>query len=702
VGRGVSADDKDKDGDMSDPERDEEGGAGPGAASDGSSESDSDREEEVYDFIGVPANPGAGPGAQAFSTLFRCLRPAQVVTVLEALLMEKRVLVFSNQLSVLAVVFECFRCLLYPFDYSHPYIPLLPHNNLSHPEAPMPYFIGVHACYETQLQHSGVINESSVIVYLDLGYVDVRSKLEGFPSFWKRSLMVKMRQLYESDLSLADHPYPYPHPYAMPLATVSSLGLGLARNAVNALAATSSSVGTPLRAPPSPGVMDPLRSSALHRSSSSSLSLSSVGINMPATHTPPLSGDLSDASPRIPPERKTPMLDGDRDLPRHQSSGTTAGGSGSGSASGAAAAHDVGLLSPDVELRRFMLHMWVEILCGYRSFFIFMPDETDRDHGFVFDVNGFLDTKEKAYGDFLKALFRTQLFFNFLTERTCWEGIRPVAPLRPPCVEFLLQRYRPWFDARQAHRNSHTKSSTTSAGSVGSIESKSSLAQLDMWLEKSAGKKMKPLTSVFDLVEQACRSVGNWAFHELLPDADVAGTSGMRQVELLSALDSRRTADAASADAHRRSDNPFVFNPHKDSLRLSAPAALRMNVVFSEFFAGTSEYSVSVSAASAGSGPTEQVVADVAPPFPSALTDTSVFQRRMEMTYSNVLQMFKSMGHAIPSSSPEQSHHEPPPTPLRKSASSTAADNPSLQSQPTSNAARVPFSVSVTGTADKR
>jgi hypothetical protein len=49
-----------------------------------------------------------------------------VETLIEALMLEKRILIMSTQLSALTIVAETLTSLLFPFDWHHVYIPLLP------------------------------------------------------------------------------------------------------------------------------------------------------------------------------------------------------------------------------------------------------------------------------------------------------------------------------------------------------------------------------------------------------------------------------------------------------------------------------------------------------------------------------------------------------------------------------------------------
>ena len=82
--------------------------------------------------------------ANPTNTLFRVLGVENIVTVWEALALERQVLLVSSSVSLLAIVGEAFLSLLFPLQWSHVYIPLLPQIATTILSAPVPYFCGVH------------------------------------------------------------------------------------------------------------------------------------------------------------------------------------------------------------------------------------------------------------------------------------------------------------------------------------------------------------------------------------------------------------------------------------------------------------------------------------------------------------------------------------------------------------------------------
>ena len=104
--------------------------------------------------------------ASRILTLFELLDVENILFIIECLLGEKRILFLSNRLSLLTMVAEIFLHLLYPFVWSHVYIPLLPKALIDFLFAPMPFIIGMHSHYvRGQLQGEMLVD--LVVVDLD-------------------------------------------------------------------------------------------------------------------------------------------------------------------------------------------------------------------------------------------------------------------------------------------------------------------------------------------------------------------------------------------------------------------------------------------------------------------------------------------------------------------------------------------------------
>lgn len=79
-----------------------------------------------------------------FQQIFECLDLDNVLRVFSAILTERQIVIRSSQLSLLSACGEVFRTLMYPFTWSHVYIPIVPAPMLMVLHAPLPFIIGVH------------------------------------------------------------------------------------------------------------------------------------------------------------------------------------------------------------------------------------------------------------------------------------------------------------------------------------------------------------------------------------------------------------------------------------------------------------------------------------------------------------------------------------------------------------------------------
>jgi hypothetical protein len=75
--------------------------------------------------------------------LFRWFEAPLIARLLTALLNERQVIVVSSSISKLTPTMDSALALLYPFEWEHEYVPLLPCSALHYIHAPIPYFIGV-------------------------------------------------------------------------------------------------------------------------------------------------------------------------------------------------------------------------------------------------------------------------------------------------------------------------------------------------------------------------------------------------------------------------------------------------------------------------------------------------------------------------------------------------------------------------------
>ena len=75
--------------------------------------------------------------------LFFALSPTNIVHLVRALLLERRVLLFSQHVGLLAPVCYTLLSLCFPFQWPHTLVPVLPLNKLEYVSVPTPYLIGM-------------------------------------------------------------------------------------------------------------------------------------------------------------------------------------------------------------------------------------------------------------------------------------------------------------------------------------------------------------------------------------------------------------------------------------------------------------------------------------------------------------------------------------------------------------------------------
>ncbi|KAI2642965.1 DENN domain-containing protein 2D [Labeo rohita] len=78
-----------------------------------------------------------------FRSLFRCLNHEEVLMVFAAVVMERRIIFISEELSTLSQVLHAVTALLYPFVWQHTFISIVPTVLIDVCAAPTPYLLGV-------------------------------------------------------------------------------------------------------------------------------------------------------------------------------------------------------------------------------------------------------------------------------------------------------------------------------------------------------------------------------------------------------------------------------------------------------------------------------------------------------------------------------------------------------------------------------
>mmetsp|Transcript_40243 Transcript_40243/g.52985 ORF Transcript_40243/g.52985 Transcript_40243/m.52985 type:complete len:348 (+) Transcript_40243:346-1389(+) len=144
--------------------------------------------------------------------LFEFLGPSQVSTAISMLLQEQSILVVSHSPECLTPICEALLSLIYPLQWPHAYIPVLPQCYLEYTEAPVPFLIGISSECLHYLQ--GSVISSICIINLDSGSVVPplkdgtffqlpRSLEQQQVSKWERLLAVELNNRTNDKLNVA-------------------------------------------------------------------------------------------------------------------------------------------------------------------------------------------------------------------------------------------------------------------------------------------------------------------------------------------------------------------------------------------------------------------------------------------------------------------------------------------------------------------
>lgn len=103
---------------------------------------------------------------QSFECLLSFLDPLKVLKVVEYILLEKKILLITENSAVLAMVIDALLSLVFPFKWNQRLIPVLPDSLKHYAESPLPFIIGI--VKDSQFDEARLHLSSDVIrVYLD-------------------------------------------------------------------------------------------------------------------------------------------------------------------------------------------------------------------------------------------------------------------------------------------------------------------------------------------------------------------------------------------------------------------------------------------------------------------------------------------------------------------------------------------------------
>lgn len=120
-------------------------------------------------FWAPPAKLPIAYVALPYRILFECLDLDNVLHVFSAMVQERKILLVSSQYSILTVCSEILSSLLFPFRWSHLYVPMLPKMLCPMLDAPVPYLCGIvrdNNAYAKQF-----VSRETIVVDLDYNSV---------------------------------------------------------------------------------------------------------------------------------------------------------------------------------------------------------------------------------------------------------------------------------------------------------------------------------------------------------------------------------------------------------------------------------------------------------------------------------------------------------------------------------------------------
>eukprot|EP00753_Platysulcus_tardus_P001451 PLAT11347.1.p1 GENE.PLAT11347.1~~PLAT11347.1.p1 ORF type:complete len:1413 (-),score=578.96 PLAT11347.1:162-4400(-) len=161
---------------------------------------------EELSFVLQQPLPTALPQlAMPADCLLQAFDCATLLTLVQCVLLEQKLLLHSSQLSLLSAVAESLTSLIYPLRWSHVYVPLLPQQLQDYVQVPLPFIVGTSTrCADGWRQLGLLDDEELIVVDIDQGSVQGRllRQLPRLPAAAK--LLRELRQLEVGALTALD------------------------------------------------------------------------------------------------------------------------------------------------------------------------------------------------------------------------------------------------------------------------------------------------------------------------------------------------------------------------------------------------------------------------------------------------------------------------------------------------------------------
>ncbi|KYQ88881.1 WD40 repeat-containing protein [Tieghemostelium lacteum] len=144
-----------------------------------------------------------------FSILFKCLDIKNLLALVKSVILEEKVIIISSQYSLLTCITEILYSLIYPLQYPHVYVPILPELLLEYIYSPFPFIMGVHRSYAQNILSEESLLSEIVLVDLDNNTVHLpptQSKDVQLPEKEVQQLINQLRKVVHYEILSSDLP----------------------------------------------------------------------------------------------------------------------------------------------------------------------------------------------------------------------------------------------------------------------------------------------------------------------------------------------------------------------------------------------------------------------------------------------------------------------------------------------------------------
>ncbi|TPX71796.1 hypothetical protein SpCBS45565_g00951 [Spizellomyces sp. 'palustris'] len=140
--------------------------------------------------------------------MFRALSVANIITIFELALAERKIIFLSSHLSMLTLAAETLCLFFFPLFWQHILIPILPARLLSYLQAPMPYIVGVQREYFTPDVQDEWKPPDANVIDLDNDIVTVADPPPSLPVRERKKLTMRLEKATGTFQPLSPHHKP--------------------------------------------------------------------------------------------------------------------------------------------------------------------------------------------------------------------------------------------------------------------------------------------------------------------------------------------------------------------------------------------------------------------------------------------------------------------------------------------------------------